>query len=277
MFSPFGFMGTQAGGGLDPDATAYLAAVVSAGGTTDATIDSAVNTLFVDLKAAGVYTKLIAMYPIIGGVQASHAIDGKTPGGSYDLTYGGAWTHNTLGQVISSNSAQYALTNYIIPAGAGAGAAQNFSCGIYVNTNTDTFSGFEIDMGVRDSAGGGNIDWRVVAGWSGTSDSRFYGGDASNDATQSPRGGAGMYVGTRTSNTIKLINNGSTINSSTVTQNGSSQYSIALGGEYNGTVNQFNSSKRQTFAFIGEYLTDAEVSDLYDAVQTCQVSLSRQA
>jgi hypothetical protein len=276
MFSPFGFMGTQAGGGLDPDATAYLSAVVSAGGTTDATIDSAIDTLFVDLKAAGVYSKMIAFYPIIGGIQASHAINGNL-NATYDLTYSGTWTHNTNGQAVSSNSGQYALLNYIIPAGAGAGAAQNFSCGIYVNTNTDTFSGFEMDMGVRDNAGAGNIDWRLIAGWSGTNDSRFYAGDTNNEALQSPRGGAGMYVGTRTVNATKLIFNGSTINSNTVVQNGSSQYSIALGGEYNGTSNSFNSSKRQTFAFISEYLTDAEVSDLYDAVQTCQVSLSRQA
>jgi hypothetical protein len=279
MFAPFiwGYANNApSSGGGDADADAYLAAVIAAGGTTDATIDAAVQTLFTDLKTADVYSKLIAFYPIIGGVQTSHAINGNL-NATYDLTYSGTWTHSSLGQVIASNSGQYASLNYIIPAGTAAGAAQNFSCGVYVNTNTDTFSGFEIDMGVRDNAGAGSINYRLVVGWSATGDSYYYAGDLANQVVQSPRGGAGMYVGTRTSNAAKLIFNGSTINSSTVSQNGSSQYSITLGAEFNGTSGNVPSSKRQTFGFISEYLTDAEVADLYDAVQTCQVSLSRQA
>jgi hypothetical protein len=74
MFSPFGFMGTQAGGGGDADATAYINAVVTAGGTLSAGDETAIQTLYTDLKTAGVYSKLTRMYPLTGGIQASHAM-----------------------------------------------------------------------------------------------------------------------------------------------------------------------------------------------------------
>ena len=72
----------------DPDALAYLSDVVAAGGTTDATIDAAVETLFVDLKSAGVYNDLVAFYPLVGGVAASNLINanGNT---SYDYLVDG--------------------------------------------------------------------------------------------------------------------------------------------------------------------------------------------
>lgn len=272
---PFSFLQGAAGSPLDPDAAAYLAAVVAAGGTVTPTIETAVDDLFVGLKADGLYSKLIAFYPIVGGVQASHAVEGKSPGGAYDISYNGAWTHSVSGQTPPNGG--YGLTNYIVPSGGAAGSTQNLSIGVYANTNTDTYSGFEMDMGVRNGAGSGNGDWRLIVGWSGTNESRVYMGSSTNEATISPRQGAGFYVGTRTSNTAKLFYNGVLKVTSSPTINETSLYSMSLGGEYNGTVNQFPSSKRQAFAFIAQYLTDGEVSDLYSRVEACQVALSREA
>ena len=274
MFTPFAFVQTIASG-PDADAAAYLAAVVAAGGTIDATITSATDTLFTSIKAAGIYNKLIAFYPIIGGVQNAHAVEGKNPGGAYNISYNGAWTHSVSGQTPPSSG--YGLTNYIVPSGSSAGSTQNLSIGVYANTNTDTYSGFEMDMGVRNGGGSGDGDWRLVVGWSGTNDSRAYMGSSANEVTVSPRKGAGFYVGTRTSNTAKLLYNGVSQATSSPIINETSLYPMSLGGEYNGTSNQFPSSKRQAFAFIAEFLSDAEVLALYNAVQSCQVSLGRQA
>ena len=114
MFHPFGFMSTQAGGGGgDADATAYLSAVTTAGGSTDATIDAAVQTLFVDLKLAGLYSKLVAFYPLIGGIAASNRINANS-NTSYDLSLFGGWVHNTDG-MISNRTNTYGDTQ-IIPA-----------------------------------------------------------------------------------------------------------------------------------------------------------------
>ena len=118
MFLPFiwGDAGSPAsggGGGGDPDADAYLAAVTTAGGTTDATIDAAVQTLFVDLKLAGLYSKLVAFYPLIGGIAASNRINANS-NTSYDLSLFGGWVHNTDG-MISNRTNTYGDTQ-IIPA-----------------------------------------------------------------------------------------------------------------------------------------------------------------
>ena len=116
MFTPFVWGGASvsgSGGGGDADADAYISAVIAAGGTTDVTIDAAVDTLFVDLKAAGVYSKLVAFYPLIGGIAASNLINanGNT---SYDLSLFGGWVHNTDG-MLSNGSDTYGDTS-IIPA-----------------------------------------------------------------------------------------------------------------------------------------------------------------
>ena len=80
MFTPFAFVKSVAAApAFDSDAQAYLDAVVSLGGTTDTTIDNAVNTLFVDLKSAGLYSKIFAMYPMIGIASASQALNAKDP------------------------------------------------------------------------------------------------------------------------------------------------------------------------------------------------------
>jgi hypothetical protein len=75
---PFSFI-KNAGGGLDPDAQAYLDAVVATGGTVDSTIENAVNTLFEDLKTAGLYTKLDILMPMVGGTYQSVIINGIDP------------------------------------------------------------------------------------------------------------------------------------------------------------------------------------------------------
>ena len=81
---------------LDPDAAAYLADVVASGGTTDATIESAVDTLFTSLKSAGLYSKLDVMYPFVGGTASSHAINAKL-NKSHDITWNGGLTHGISG------------------------------------------------------------------------------------------------------------------------------------------------------------------------------------
>lgn len=258
------------GPSLDPDAVAYLGAVISAGGTTNSTISGATNTLFTSLKSNGLYSKLIAFYPILGGVQNSHAINGKL-NATYDITFAGGWVHSSLGQV-PPNGGGTGLMNHIVVAGSGAGGVRNISQGVYVNTATNSYgSGYEIDLGSRS---GGEI-WRLYAEWTAENNSGAYFGQGSGPSLVTPPQGVGMYVSTRTSNTAKLFHNGNLQATSAPTNNVSSLYSLSLGGEYNGTSNQFPSSKRQAFAFVGEYLSDSEVTTLSTIINTFETTLGR--
>jgi hypothetical protein len=140
MFTtPFAFMAAPAGGGFDPDAQAYLDAVVAAGGTVTPTIEEAVNTLFVDLKDEGIYSELKAMYPVVGATAASFAINaiGNT---AFNLTFNGTFTFSSSGFNSTSNTS-YASTNYV-PLTEHPGGTM--SLGIFANSNifpnaTDTY------------------------------------------------------------------------------------------------------------------------------------------
>jgi hypothetical protein len=81
--------GTQAGG-LDPDAKAYINAVVAAGATVSGAQRTAINTFYKTGKAAGWYSSLKRNYLPIWGVAAANAIDmiGLTSG-----TFVGTVTH----------------------------------------------------------------------------------------------------------------------------------------------------------------------------------------
>ncbi len=90
-------------GGIDPDAQAFI----TAAGITDPTQQAAINTLVVDLKGYSIWTKFTAIYPIVGGVASSHAVNLKTPG-TYNLTFATGWTHSSTGMTPNGNT--YAST-----------------------------------------------------------------------------------------------------------------------------------------------------------------------
>ena len=83
---PFSFIKSSAAP-LDPDAEAFLNAVVATGGTIDATITSAINTLFTDLKSTGIYNELTAFYPAVGSTSGSTALNGIRTNDQFDILW----------------------------------------------------------------------------------------------------------------------------------------------------------------------------------------------
>ena len=57
---------TSSPSAIDPDAAIYLNDIILAGGVLDATMSAATNTLFTDLKANGLYSKLDVLYLMLG-------------------------------------------------------------------------------------------------------------------------------------------------------------------------------------------------------------------
>ena len=86
---------------VDPDAQAFITAAA----ITNPTQQAAINTLVVDLKGYNIWTKFKAIYPIVGGVASSHAVNLKTPG-TFNLTFGTGWTHNSNGMTSLNTFAQ---------------------------------------------------------------------------------------------------------------------------------------------------------------------------
>ncbi len=144
-------------GGIDPDAQAFI----TAAGITDPTQQAAINTLVVDLKGYSIWTKFTAIYPIVGGVASSHAVNLKTPG-TYNLTFATGWTHSSTGMTPNGNT--YASTGININS---VMSLNSMAFGVYSRTNS---SGSQT-AGAGAGAGGQNSCF-IVERWT---DNVFYG------------------------------------------------------------------------------------------------------
>jgi hypothetical protein len=88
--------GGGGGGGYDPDAQAFF----TASGLTGATNLNAINQLVLDLKGYGIWTKMKAIYPMVGGTAALHKWNLKDPqdlDAAFRLVFNGGWTHSATG------------------------------------------------------------------------------------------------------------------------------------------------------------------------------------
>ena len=267
MFTPFGFMGSQAGGGGDADADAYIAAVITAGGTLSGTEEGAIQTLFTDLKTAGVYDEMFAFYPVIGGLEATHALNGLRVSSSFDLSFNGGWTHAASGMK-PNGSTGYADTSVVY----GASQINNNTFSIYT---TETGSGsYPMDGGVYNS--NGTDVWYLATYWGATGAAR-----ATNDWNDSvgwtaTDGGLMINVRDAVAN-AEIWNNGSQVATITNSVGGgdSGGRSFWLGGANNGSLS-FPANREQIFSFFHRRaLTSTEIGDISTAINDYQTTLGR--
>ena len=97
---------------LDSDAQAFI----TAAGLSSDTHKNAVNELVKDFKSAGLWTKMKAVYPMVGGTAAKHKFNLKDPRDTNDafrLTFYGGGTHGPNGYQPNGTDA-YANT-WLIP------------------------------------------------------------------------------------------------------------------------------------------------------------------
>jgi hypothetical protein len=249
-------------GGIDPDAQAFITAAA----ITNPTQQAAINTLVVDLKGYSIWTKFKAIYPIVGGVASSHAVNLKTPG-TYNLTYASGMTHSSTGMVANGTTG-YANSNL----NANSILTLN-STHISFYSRTSTIVNIQRDIGIYVGADNPTIALGTNTGIY-LSDHYNYGQRVSGSITSA----TGFYIGTRTTSTNhKLYKNNTTLGTSTATNvNVIPNANIYICGS-NQTTNGFLSSTKQcAFASIGDGLTDTEAANFYTAVQAFQTTLSRQ-
>ena len=269
MFTPFAFVQTIAsGGGGDADAAAYLAQVTAVGGTVDATITLAVNTLFTSLKTNSLYTEVKAMYPIVGGTADAHFIEGKQPT-SANLTIG--WTgsaaiHNSNGITVSGSSVGYGHINTAFNAlFSGAG---NVGLGAYQRTLTNT-TGFLISK-VANAVSAPRL--QLNAPYDGVNYFAVAGSNVFAEFNNTSP--LGFIFGTRRSATdMEFYLNGT----SQVTQAGSVTLSLPTETiELFGADGNNNKCITNTNFFIfTNALNDTQVSTLNSIISTFETSLSR--
>ena len=240
---------------IDADATAFFARVTTAGGTLSATERTAVNTLVKQLKANGIWTKMKAIYPMVGASAAACAQNLKSA--SFTASFTAGWTFASSGATPNGTSA-YMDTN-LTPSISLSASSSHFSK--YNRTNDLT---------------GDKTDGAIVAPvffQFNFSAGNTVMGDVGTVVSYTPTDTRGFFVSSRTSSSlIKLFRNNVTLGTNTSLNTAIVNIPIYIGARNPG---QFYNSYECAFASLGDGLTDTEASNFYTAVQAFQTTLSR--
>lgn len=257
IINPYSFVS------LDSDAQAFL----TAAGITDPTISTAINTLVVQLKADNIWSKMKAIYPMVGGTASTHKWNLKDPrdlDAAFRLQFFGGWTHSTNGAQPNGTNGYAdtyfnALVNFNI---------NNTHLSIYSKTN-----GTGYDLG---NINGSNLT-ALSAGLGGVAYSDHY-NYVTARVSQSVANTQGFYIGSRTNNvTHKLYKSGNQIGTTNTGASGIIlSLSLFLGALNASGLGTIYSNKQYSLCSIGDGLTDTESANFSTAVQTFQTSLSRQ-
>jgi hypothetical protein len=242
----------------DPDWLAYYNRVIAAGGSLTTTEQNATKTLVADLKSAGIWTPMKAIYPMVGASAAACAQNLKSS--SFTGTFTSGWTFASTG-VTGNGLSAYFDTNCIITSDL---PSTNYGVGFYKRSTNATLAA---DIG-RDTA---NLNIYSKYQPDGNTYHRGIGATPDN-YTQTPLNGFYHQYGKTASSTA--FYNGTKKLTGGAGNSNSVGLSLCLAGLIF-TPTGFNASQ-YTFLFTSESLTDTQASNFYTAVQAFQTTLSRQ-
>ena len=218
MFStPFTFLSAPVGGGFDPDAQAYIDAVISAGGTLSGGNQDAINTLYEDLKTEGLYSSVKYMYPFMGGIKEAHAICGINPSNSdyliswfEYLTNSAAHTSAGLNTVSGNGYGLIAKTiNNIFS------SANSITIGVYISTSNSNDENFVICKSVQATS---EPRWQLSIPYDSNNVYSVLGLTANVTQYDNVTAPVGRWYASRTSSTSHtMYKNGSSVATDTVT------------------------------------------------------------
>jgi hypothetical protein len=255
---------------VDADAQLFI----TNAGITDTTQKSAINTLVKDLKTYGIWSKMKALYPFVGGTAAQHRFNLKDPravAGAFYLDFVNGWTHSDTGAKPNGTDG-YADTKFNPSTQGITTASAHLS--YYSRTAGTTSDGAEM----------GNYSTLAIGGWalqakSSSGENRYYYDFLRRAFRSVSTYPLGLNLGSSVSNTRRdIYSNGSSVGNSTSTDTLAMQnFNIYIGGGNvdNTSVGSLTNAE-SAFASIGTGLTSGEVSSLYTAVQKFNTILNRQ-
>jgi hypothetical protein len=252
---------------FDPDAQAFFDRVTTAGGTLSLTEKNATNQLVLDMKSAGIWTPMKAIYPMVGASAAACAQNLKSS--SFTGSFTSGWTFASTG-VTGNGTSAYMNTGFNPSLNLTTTSGHNSA---YLRTNLSISGQYAYGCETTTLNRMVLFPYSFSVGWI----SDLYDNSQSRIISNSGNS-TGFVLGSRSSSSShKLFRNGSQIAASTNSTNGTLP-------NLNYYISAFNSSNTATFyntnqlAFysIGDGLTDTQASNFYTAVQAFQTTLSRQ-
>lgn len=250
-------------GALDSAAVAYF----TAAGITDSTQKRAYNTLVLRLREYGIYNKLFALYPFLGGTAASHKWNAISPldtNGAFRLTFTGGVTHSSTG--VAFNGTTGFANTFFVPSTSGFTSTSG-SFGVYSRTNA--LGGYDF----ASSIAGGSNSTAVLSRYGAGLQHASFGGNFGTNANSDSRGffttnrnGAVSTEGYAYGSYRAKVDIAVTLPA----------FAMYIGAENRaGTAGEF-SAREYALAYISSGLTLLEQFQLYKAVQQFQTDLGRQ-
>ena len=248
---------------LDDDARAF----VLAAGLTDIAQVAAVDALVNSLKASGVWPRLNALYPMVGGTERAHAYNLKDPrdaDSAFRLTFHPNIQHTARG--LEWNAvAQTTADTHLVP----AAHLDPTSHHLAYYAVTEGGAGVEVDAGcVADGS-------LTIVTYDASRQRRFYAEDCGTIQTTDPLAhGLGLSLLSRTGPTELALyrdEQALPLRESTNPNVGYPTAPLLLGGRQDG----YYSSKTCGLASVGAGLTPAQAHDFAVAVRAFQQALGR--
>ena len=249
---------------VDPDAQAFI----TAAGITNPTQQTAINTLVVSLKANGIWSKMKALYPFVGGTASTHKFNLKDPRDldiAFRLIFNGGVTHST-------NGVQFGGVNgfgntFITPS-----TSLNLnSTHISYYSRTSGATGYI--FGTNDVAVANRTLWQLFGGTNYmsvfTATGNFFSYGGANSLSM-------LMVNRTASNLSNAWAAGVKKATSTNPSSALTTLPLYIGANNTQGVAGFFCNAQCAFSSIGDGLTDTDASNLYTNVQAFQTALSRQ-
>jgi hypothetical protein len=250
---------------VDPDWLAYYNRVIAAGGSLSTTEQNATKTLVADLKSAGIWSAMKAVYPMVGASAAACAQNLKSS--SFTGTFSSGWTFASTGVTPNGTSAFF---NTGLNAASNLAFANNHISAYVYNNVIGSY-----DMGC--STDGGTVVDELSLLCRHTSNQIFYSVDAVYNCSVAMTNSQGHTLGTMSgTNTQNIYKNGTNLRS--VASGGSqlSSFNVYIGAINCGGTALYFSNHTYSLNSIGDALTSTQASNFYTAVQAFQTTLSRQ-
>lgn len=258
----------RAATGVDSDAAAFFSRVYTSGGVLSYTEVTATETLVYDMKTAGVWTAMKAVYPMIGASAAACAQNLKSS--SFTGTFSSGWTFSSTG--VTPNGTSAYMNSSFVPSTNGL-TYDNNHLSFYSRTSAQSGAIQFYEMGSGNAAGNNNFSLFVRRN---TDLAGYDSGDfTTNRATFTNTNGQGFYCGTAPTTTSKYFKNGTSQVSKSLSAKSLSNLNAYIGAFNEDNTTTYYSIRECSFASMGLGLSDAQTLAFYTAVQTFNQTLNR--
>ena len=275
FFTPFAFVKQEAATSFDADAQAYINKVIAEGGTLSSPNQTAINNLYVSLKANSLYTELAYMYPFMGGTPASHAVCGINPNtAGYTLTWSAYLT----------NPASHTSAGINTTGGNGFGdmgvntvvlhsSVNSVTLGAYISTATTNDGGFVLAKVTGNFTSPQRYQLNIPFDFNNV----YVGvGDAVFAGYNNGSAPVGRWYGSRTSSTsLTLYKNGSSVATNTATNTGALSATPPQFFSADSSTNNNSFTGVCGFIFAGNGFSGAQVSTFDGILSTYLTAIGR--